>query len=291
MNFNHSIFKQFIKSIPCPDDTIYSQAFSLDNKNLKFATPILSKFPHTSTKEIKWQDQDLSSIVNRININLKYSAKMISKNFCNLGTDICTEHLSTSTQYVGEISNPNHGLALVNKLYIPKLNERQVTEGIALCLNDSDKICTFKRVLTFLKALPVSKDFIKAFEGMTNREKSTIKVESEVVTKKNKRIDILIHWESANKPYGIAIEAKFDHKVTKGQLPPYKKYCIDNFEDRYKLILLTNQGDYNKINKDWKPLSWLSLLIRLEKGLKKWNCDDSRFSCFRSMLWKKIGGV
>ena len=277
----------FIRSIPCPDNKIYSLAFKLENNNLKLATQILSKFPHSSVKDIKWQDQDLPSIIAKINIDIKYSSRVISQNFPIRSIN----KLGQVDQLLGGISDSNHGLSSLDKLYIPNLNERQVTDGLALCLNTNDKNCTFRRVLTLLKALPISKDFITVFEEITDLDESTIKVESEVPTKENKRIDILISWESSNKPYGIAIEAKFGHKVTTGQLPTYKNLCKERFEDRYNLVLLTNEGYYNKKNIDWRPLSWLNFLIRLEKGLAKSDCDDNRFSCFRAMLWKKIGGV
>ena len=293
-DLKNQTLNQLVKNIPLPNEKIYCEAFRFENKNIKIAIELLSKFSHSTLKDIKWQDQELFSVVKKFNENIKYNSALILKNYSPSWTNILTENLKKNMeQYIGKFTNANHGLNLLDKVYIPNLHERQVTEGLAQCLNSGDKIQKYKKVLCFLKALRVSEDFVeKKFIKIADQKNCNLLVEYEVETKDHKRIDILISWTSSDKYYGVAIEAKFDHKVTAGQLPAYKKYCSkEKGIEKPELILLTKEGYQDSKHKDWRPLSWLSLLIRLEKLLDERECDDYIFTCFRSMIWGKIGGV
>ena len=286
---------QLVKNIPLPNKKIYCEAFRLENKNIKIAMELLSEFSHSALKNIKWQNQDLFNVANKFDKNTKNSAIFILKKYSPSWTDILTENLKKNMeQYIGKFSNANHGLNLLDKIYIPNLHERQVTEGFAQCLGSGDKTKKYNKVLCFLKALRVSEDFLEKEEFLkkTAWKNCNLAVEAEVETKDNKRMDILISWTSPGKYHGVVIEAKFDHKVTPGQLSAYKKYCSkEKGIEKPELILLTNEGNQYSKHKDWRPLSWLSLLTRLEKALDGQECDDYIFTCFRAMAWNKIRGV
>jgi len=294
-DLNNQTLNQLVKDIPLPNEKIYCEAFRLENKNIKIAIELLSKFSHSALKNIKWQNQDLFNVANKFDKNTKNSAIFILKKYSPSWTDILTENIKKNMeQYIGKFTNANHGLNLLNKIYIPNLHEPQVTEGLTQCLNSGDKIKNYNKVLCFLKALRVSEDFVeKKFIKIADQKNCNLVVKPEVKTKNNKRIDILISWTSSGKYYGVAIEAKFDHKVTVGQLQAYEEYCLEKKMERFELILLTKEGDQNSKHKNWKALSWLSLLVRLEKSLdeEECKCDDYIFTCFRAMVWKKIRGV
>ena len=293
-DLKNKTLNQLVKNIPLPDEKIYCEAFRLDNKNIIIAMELLSEFSHFVLRDIKWRDQDLFNVVNKIDKSTNNSAKFILNKYSTSWIEISTEDLKKDMeQYIGKFTKVNHGLSLLNKIFIPNLHERQVTEGLTQCLNSGDRINKYNKVLCFLKALRVSEDLVgKKNIKIADQKNCNLLVESEVVTKDNKRIDILISWTSSDKYYGVAIEAKFDHKVTAGQLPAYKKYCSkEKGIDKPELILLTNEESQDSKHKDWRPLSWLSLLTRLEKFLDEEACDDYIFTCFRAMVWKKIRGV
>lgn len=282
---------RFLKEIKNPGRKTHSVAFRIDKKNTRVAVSLLSELINHSKRHIKWQNTDLSGIVQKIEKSSKSSAKLISRNFPFSCSKSLSEYLSWIGQYIGENRNSTHGLSLVNKVFIPRLSEVQVTQGLVECFVSGDRMEQYNKILCLLNALPVSAGLLSDFISLPEQRKFILEADYEVQTKKGKRIDILIQWRSEIGTRAVAIEAKFGHSVTAGQLPAYKYYCKHekNF-DSFELILLTLDGHKNKKNRDWKSLSWLTFLTRLEKQLGRMRCDDLIFTSFRAMVWQRIRG-
>lgn len=282
---------RFLKEIKNPDKKMHSAAFRVDRKNTRVAVSLLSELINHSKKKIEWQNKDLSGIVQKIEKNSKSSAKLISRNFPFSHVKSLSEYLPRVNQFIGESRNPTHGLSLVNKVFIPRLSEVQVTQGLVKCLISGDRTLQYNKISCLLKALPVSADLLSDFMNLPDQRKFTLEADYEVQTQKGKRIDILIQWKSETGTRAVAVEAKFGHRVTAGQLPAYKYYCKHEKKfDAPEFILLTLDGQKSERNKDWKSLSWLSFLTRFEKQLSIMRCDDLIFTSFRAMVWQKIGG-
>jgi PD-(D/E)XK nuclease superfamily len=172
--------------------------------------------------------------------------------------------------------------------------ERQITEGIVKFLDSANHgDIAETRLKGFLLAL---------LEGRSQNERliSSLKdaysfsVQAEkLIPSTKRRIDIFIGWNpnpfnSKKFEYGLIIEAKFEHKVTRGTLPDYRQHARVIFEspDNTALILLTLEGFRSPKNRDWQPVQWLTLMSRWERNL---NDDDTDFTQFRRFIWKKIG--
>lgn len=293
--YNQDVFVQVLETIPVPDHNVLSQAFKIDNTNLKVATGIVSKFLNSSLDEIKWDKNSLHFVANRIKTSTKNSVNLINSSFCPTWNDQVEDYLKAFNILIGGSEGKYHGLSITKEIYIPRLTEYQITKGFTDCLFLDDVECRYERVLSLIEALPVSENLMKSLQELKNKNKPSLSVESEKVISGKRRIDIFIQWVTSEKRCRIAIEAKFDHHVTVKQLPSYKKYCAskstqDVQEVEYDLILLTNNGGAEKRNHSWKGLSWFNLMKRLESNLAKRNCDSSSFQSFRTFVWKKIGG-
>jgi len=106
------------------------------------------------------------------------------------------------------------------------------------------------------------------------------------------RIDMLVELEDADGRFGAAIEAKFWHRLTKGQLPKAKRHAELSRRwnlNRSALVVIapvTDQLDQRMLrtNKDWRATSWWAFLRCFERELEgRHDCDD--FRRFRRTIW------
>jgi len=106
------------------------------------------------------------------------------------------------------------------------------------------------------------------------------------------RIDMLVELEDAGGRFGAAIEAKFWHRLTKGQLQKAKRHVeLSRRWDLHRSALVviapvTEQLDQRMLraNKDWRATSWWAFLRCFERELEeRHDCDD--FRRFRRTIW------
>lgn len=106
------------------------------------------------------------------------------------------------------------------------------------------------------------------------------------------RIDMLVELEDAGGRFGAAIEAKFWHRLTKGQLPKAKRHVElsrrwDLHRSAFVVIApVTEQLDQRMLraNQDWRATSWWAFLQCFERELEeRHDCDD--FRRFRRTIW------
>ena len=281
--------KQFLNTISCLENGVYSAAIRGQKSNISIATGLLSEFSMRSIEKIRWRDPDLVGIVQKLKKTTRFSSKIISRQFPVSRLRDLDTRLSDVGKFMGGSGLPFHGLSAADKVFIPKLQEPQATQGLVDCLVAGPPSLQRQKLIIFLNALPIAPERVAEFERLSLNKNFSCHVAAEVQTHNGKRIDILIDWQCGDISGAVAIEAKFNHKVTAGQLPAYRQYCKRKF-NTYDLILLTLDGSRSTRNKDWKPVSWLSLLIRMEKQLSDAQYTNSVFASYRAMLWHRIKG-
>jgi hypothetical protein len=192
--------------------------------------------------------------------------------------------------FFGEL-NQQHGLYPGHKLGFDA-TEPQITTGIAALLDPTKQGKTGEvRLQAFLYALLEGRSKnVELLASLKEAHSFTVQAEKPVPNS-NRRIDLFIGWnpiDSKRFQYGLIIEAKFGHKVTKGQLPTYKNYAKKILANTEKspFFLLTVTGESARKNPDWQPVQWLTLMSRWERQLKD---PDTDFTQFRRFIWKKLG--
>ena len=179
-----------------------------------------------------------------------------------------------------------------------RLTEPQATKAIAHFLCSEDHVTRAGRIRALLTALGCRPD---GTEGVVGKARAT--AEAPVAGKRS--IDLLVEWQDGRGfDRGAVIEAKFGHRVTKGQLCTYRRHLL-GIEKRYRqgghidgpepLLLFVVSPSYRKSdaralarNKDWRWKSWRSLLLAYDRFLDPQH-DDETFRQFRRTLWDRAG--
>ena len=178
-----------------------------------------------------------------------------------------------------------------------RLTEPQATSAFVQFLNAEDRTVRKERVRAFLRALG-------AGGGQRGAVLDKASAEAEADAGKRKRIDILLKWQDdSDRSRGAVVEAKFGHHISKGQLSQYRVRLIRGIERHYrsdpgpqeKLLLFVvsswrRRHDDKALgrNKDWRWMSWRSLLLGYDRALDP-NHDDEEFRRFRRTLWDRAG--
>lgn len=184
--------------------------------------------------------------------------------------------------------NPLHSFAAPRLDWGFQLTEPQATKTLAHFLNSGPAAMRGKRIQAFLKALKVP--------NAPNCAKTlgAARVMAEV-----DRIDLEIHLPLAEpqrfRP--ILIEAKFDHKLTRGQLSRYNRTrkrdkTLDMAAAHRVLLGLTEdarKGLKGRQASQWNFVSWAELWLRFEKLRPREN--NSNLTIFLHTLWHRIGGL
>ncbi len=119
-------------------------------------------------------------------------------------------------------------------------------------------------------------------------------IEAEALAAGNRRIDLLIEWEDPSNRIAVAIEAKFGHHVTSGQLPAYVKHLQRRWPEHRQLFFIVSSelGEHTRQalrrNKKWRWMAWRDLLIAHERALSG-DHDDTAYRQFRRTLWGQAG--
>jgi hypothetical protein len=165
--------------------------------------------------------------------------------------------------------------------------EPQITKGFTHFLNDSSLETRIARVRALFAALGMG-----AASGIID----PVAI-AEAPVAGNLRLDILVTWKDENRRRrALAIEAKFGHHLTTGQLSAYRRAVKKHSDSKdlsgflYVLSRATSRERDEKslrINKDWRWVSWKGLLLRYERSLAVTE-DDEAFRVFRRTVWNQI---
>ena len=175
-----------------------------------------------------------------------------------------------------------------------EFTEPQFTKGLAHFLHVPERETRIRRVHALLKALGVETE--PGIELPKEGREAVVTPEYTFGKHTKKRIDLLIDWTDSSKRIIVAVEAKLDHNVTKGQLAAYRKHCRSKFNDKneYPLFRVVSRKPTKNIrksltdNKDWRWIAWRGLLIAHERALSD-DYDDDAYSQFRRTLWERTG--
>ena len=181
-----------------------------------------------------------------------------------------------------------------------RLTEPQITKGFAHCLNAGGRTIQTGRIRALLRAL--GSELGDADNGLCKASATP-----EASANKKRRIDLLIEWTDASgRKRGAVIEAKFGHHVTPGQLPgyrtrlgrlerDYRREVPSNEQERPLLFIVSPLRDdrvaralSQQRSKDWRWMSWRSLLLAYDRFLHH-DHDDDMFRQFRRTLWNRAG--
>lgn len=164
--------------------------------------------------------------------------------------------------------------------------EPQITTGLAYFLNAPEPRVKTCRVRALLAALGVPLMDASGAIEVTAEAWATGSGEA-------RRIDLRIRWkDGARCCWAAAIEAKFDHKVTCGQLEAYRRHLHGVNEKRRSLVVVSPDrervADALQRNPEWRWMGWRHLLVAHERALPV-SCDDEAYRQYRSTLWHKAG--
>ena len=177
------------------------------------------------------------------------------------------------------------------------MTEPQATKAFAQFLNAEERTLRSKRIQAFLRALGYRR-------GEGSEDLCAPRATSEASTNNQQRIDLLLEWRDAEGFLrGAAVEAKFGHRILSGTLSEYRKHLLQ-IERSYRAEPVRRQKrpllfvvsswfrhhDENALckNRDWRWISWRSLLLAFDRALDERH-DDDGFRQFRRTLWDRGG--
>ncbi len=167
--------------------------------------------------------------------------------------------------------------------------EPQITKGFVHFLTNCSLERQRTRCLSFARAALACSPGSIAIEG--EWQPLTVRAEAE-----ENRIDILVELSDGETRFGAAIEAKFGHRLTPGQLEKAEKHVLgqsgcgwDSSRSAFLVVApLISRIDAKLLKPRplWRPVSWWSFLTRLEHEIdESHDCADYRR--FRRSVWYK----
>jgi hypothetical protein len=205
-----------------------------------------------------------------------------------------TQHLWAEAS-LGNLKSPQHFFHYDAVEWGFNFTEPQITKGLTHFLNQS-KLACWHFMLALTNHGNIEGNKFSVDDDNKNSFLETVTVDAEVQAGKQKRIDILIKWQSAKKECCLAVlECKFGHHITYGQLPNYRKYAKNQASDNHWLFIITQEVDKksqrfikNHHNNTWHQVRWGKLLRRWERSLTQDHFIEIHdFSRFRRTLWNK----
>lgn len=165
-------------------------------------------------------------------------------------------------------------------------HEPQITCGFAHFLNKGGGSQRLARAVTLLKAAMVcaGKDpaIVDAFGATSARCKA-----------EESRTDILVELHHGDRRIGTSIEAKFGHRLTRGQLPKAMRHAESRgWTMADSALLVVAPGDAkggktilrNYRNAGWRTTDWATLILKIEAFTDaQHDCADYRR--FRRTVW------
>ncbi len=184
------------------------------------------------------------------------------------------------------ISRDRHSFLAIDLDWAVRLKEPQVTKTLVRLLDMGDPAIRAERIYAFLHALGVKE--LSSDRG----EYEKVIIESEYEVKKSGRIDILfqeVPRVEGKQPTAVIIEAKFTHKITKGQLKRYRDAVNNATCILLALDERAKQGLKGRQNKIWSFVAWRDLWLRFEKARP--DEDFPSLEILMKTLWGRIGGL
>jgi hypothetical protein len=164
-----------------------------------------------------------------------------------------------------------------------RFHEPQITGGLAHFLTDGPPAQCRARAIAFVTA---------AAQVAGKPVASYQHVHSAFAIAEENRTDLLITLYGDGKPTGASIEAKFGHRLTRGQLPKAYKHVEEVLQwDMDTAVLLVVAPEAPGLpekgkDKGWRSTSWWSLLNAFETCLAP-SFDDGDFRRFRRTIWSR----
>ena len=165
-------------------------------------------------------------------------------------------------------------------------HEPQITRGLVHFLDTAPAKLRKARCLAFARAVSAC---CKPEHRRTYLDNPTLVR----VVAEEKRVDILVELSDRGGRFGVAIEAKFDHRLTKGQLESAVSHTKDRRWDLNRSCFLVVGPHLDRLdseilhhNSDWSCVTWWALLRHLERELPIY-ADCAEFRRFRSTVWSQ----
>ncbi|MGB3752434.1 MAG: hypothetical protein WA954_00875 [Parerythrobacter sp.] len=164
--------------------------------------------------------------------------------------------------------------------------EPQITRGLVHFLNAGPTRLRKARCVAFARAVSACcrPEHRRSFPNNPRRVR---------VVAEEKRVDILVELDEANDRFGVAIEAKFNHRLTKGQLKKAVEHTRErewNLDRSCFLVvgpyLDRLDCDIMNRNKAWSSVTWWALLRHFESEIAV-EGDCAEFRRFRSTIWSQ----
>lgn len=113
-----------------------------------------------------------------------------------------------------------------------------------------------------------------------------------VVVAERKRIDMSFTWSRASgEKASVIVEAKFGHKITKGQLSRYRKAIKP--KPSHSILLTINEANKNELHHTqksiWRQVNWSDALLSFERSRPVES--NMSLQIFLRSLWRRVGGL
>jgi hypothetical protein len=182
-----------------------------------------------------------------------------------------------------------------------RFHEPQITGGLVHYLGDGGTDLQLARALSFYRAARLFGR--KTYREIAPEDVATFElVAEEPTTRSGKpgrrkriergKIDILVHFKLTDgSSLGAALEAKFDHILSPGQLDKYSEHLITKrrwVEDCSPRLLVGRRPTALPKSLGWHATSWWRFLLALEREAQ--DCDDPAYRRFRRTIWKTAYG-
>ena len=171
-----------------------------------------------------------------------------------------------------------HAFLALNPDWGIRLHEPQATSGLAHLLNRGTGRPRALRIRAFLEALGIPK-------LLDDQMLERAEVHSEV-----SRIDLEVRFPATEgRKRVVLIEAKFEHKLTEGQLRANRSKR-KSYERDCRIVGLTSaagKGRRGTQTQLWRVVLWRDLWLRFER--RRPYEADGQLAAFMAWLWQRIG--
>jgi hypothetical protein len=186
------------------------------------------------------------------------------------------------------LGKPSHALRLSPHVWAD-FHEPQITSGFVHFVTSGPHKAD--RIIALLRAAGFSES------DLATAEITGTAAQAEARTDTGERIDILAYAQTPRGRYGVIIEAKFGHSLSKKQLRVYEVAASElhrlGTRRRRRLIVVAPKYS-SKISRplqgdpEWRFVSWERLLVRYEAALEA-AADSEDFARFRRTIWHRSG--
>lgn len=199
--------------------------------------------------------------------------------------------------FYGDIESPGHAFSVEPLDWGGRLLERQVTEILCNYLDPKTDTHAAARCAVFLQTLFDLSGAPSIDTTKVDRTGLRLFAEYHIDwRKKSRRIDLLIEMVHDGNIHAAVVEFKFEHHATKGQLDNIEKWTNKNYDECSLFFVVPDISAHKNIQdqyRDWKVLSWHTLLRRLELNMQAASAkiDDEQYRIFRRNMFRRATGV